>query len=98
MNHSNQHQQQQHVHGFKHPQQPVRRDSGQAMETSVAPTPAVGGGRQQQQQQQRLPQGFKWCYAHVHIAQQIQQQQQRAKVSPDTLEFLKLICLVAVNV
>ena len=103
VNHSNhqqhQHQQPQHVqqqqHGFKHPgqQQPVRRgDSGQAMDTSVAPSPAVGGvsgGRQQyqHQQQQQRPQGFKWCYAHVHIAQQIQQQQQRAKVSPGTLEL-----------
>ena len=94
VNHSN-HQQPQHVqqqqqqHGFKHPgrQQPVRRgDSGQAMDTSVAPSPAVGegigGGRQQQQQLHQRPLGFKWCYAHVHIAQQIQQQQQRAKVSP----------------
>lgn len=66
--------QQQQVRGFKHPQQPVRRDSGQAMDTSVAPAPGVGGARQQQ------PVGFKWCYAHIHIARQIQQQQQRAKV------------------
>ena len=95
VNHSNhqQHQHQHHQHGFKHPQQPIRRDSGQAMDTTtssgVAPTPppaaiaaAVGGGSGRQgHQQHRPPQGFKWCYAHVHIAQQIQQQQQRAKVS-----------------
>ena len=94
VNHSN-HQQPQHVqqqqqqqHGFKHPgqQQPVRRgDSGQSMDTSVAPSPAVGGGvvgGGRQQQLHQRPLGFKWCYAHVHIAQQIQQQQQRAKVSP----------------
>ena len=84
VNHSNQ-QQQQHVHGFKHPQQPARRDSGQAMDTSVVATPGVGGGSGRQQQ--RGLQGFKWCYAHVHIAQQIQQQQRRAKVSPDTCEL-----------
>ena len=76
------HSQQQQVRGFKHPQQPVRRDSGQAMDTSIAPAPAVGGGRQQQLQQHSS--GFKWCYAHVHIARQIQQQQ-RAKVSKMSL-------------
>ena len=71
LNHSHhqQQQQRQHGHGFRHHQQPARRDSGQAMDTSVATGPAVGG------------RGFKWCYAHVTIAKQIQQQQQRAKVS-----------------
>ena len=81
--HSQQHQQQQQVHGFKHPQQPVRRVGGQAMDTSVAPTaPAVGVGTTSSGSKNGSGKpGFKWCYAHVAIARQIQeQQQQRAKV------------------
>ena len=80
--HQHQHQHQQQVHGFKHPQQAVRRDSGQAMDTSVAPlAPCVGGTSCGSKNSSGKP-GFKWCYAHVAIARQIQeQQQQRAKVS-----------------
>jgi len=29
----------------------------------------------------KRPPGFKWCYAHVTIAKQIQQHQQQSKVS-----------------
>ena len=66
--------QQHHLNGLQQ-HHPDRRDSSQAIDTASSSSMGASVGVTKQP-------GFKWCYAHVAIAKQIQQQQQhRAKVS-----------------
>ena len=101
---AHQSQQQQQVHGFRLHRSSARGgDGSQPMETNTslslpssstgAAVAATSGGGSRGLSEQP---GFKWCYAHVAIAKQIQKQQHQELRANVSSSFLK-VCFLSLS-